>query len=284
MKILVAGATGVIGRLLIPLLVDAGHEVVGTTRHPAKAIALEGLGARSVVVDAFDRGRLITTLRAEVPDVVIHQLTDLRRQDFAANARLRMEGTRNLVDAARAAGVRRMIAQSIAFAYAPGPEPAREEDPLDLETPPPRRDTVRGVHSLERTVAELPEGIILRYGTLYGPGTWYASDGQVAEQVRRGARPATDGITSFVHAADAAGAARSALTWPPGIVNVVDDEPAAGTEWLPVYAAAIGAMPPPIQCGRQRGERGASNAKARRELGWQPRYPSWREGFLAALG
>jgi nucleoside-diphosphate-sugar epimerase len=283
-KVLVAGATGVIGRRLVPLLLAAGYEVVGTTRDPSKADQLLRLGAGAVVVDAFGRDGLLAALEAARPHAVIHQLTDLRERDLAANARLRIEGTRNLVDAASAVGVRRMVAQSIAFAYAPGDGPAREKDPLDVDAPSPRRETVLGVQALEQAVLDLPEGVVLRYGLLYGPGTWFASDGPVADQVRRGERAATDGVASFIHAEDAAQAALQALSWPPGVVNVVDDEPAPGRAWLPVYAAALGAPEPPVRSGSDRGERGASNAKARLELGWNPRYPSWRDGFRLALG
>jgi nucleoside-diphosphate-sugar epimerase len=283
-RILVAGATGAIGRVLVPHLVAAGYDVIGTTRDPAKANQIQQMGARVVVVDVFDRDRLFAAFRAERPDIVIHQLTDLSRRDLAANARIRIEGTPNLVDAARDGGVRRMVAQSIAFAYAPGDEPATEDDPLDVDAPSPRRETVAGVVALERAVASMPEGVVLRYGRLYGPGTWNAADGPLAAQVRRGERAATDGVASFVHVADAARAAVEALGWAPGIVNVVDDEPAAETVWLPVYAAAIGAPPPPRGRGSERGDRGASNAKARRELGWQPLYPTWRDGFRLALG
>lgn len=283
MKIFLAGATGAIGRPLVPLLVGAGHEIVGTTRAATKSGLIAALGARAVVLDVFDRDRLFAVLREERPEAVIHRLTDLGARDFAANARVRVEGTRNLIDAARAAGVRRVVAESIAWAYAPGVGPAREDEPLDLEAPPPRRQMVAGVQALEQAVAEAPEGVALRYGLLYGPGTWYASDGLIAEQVRRGELKANEGVTSFLHVADAARAALLALNWPPGAVNVVDDEPAPATEWLPVYAAALGA-PPPFTTSSGRGERGASNARARCELGWQPLYPTWREGFNTALG
>jgi nucleoside-diphosphate-sugar epimerase len=234
------------------------------------------------VVDALDRAGMFAVLHAELPDVVIHQLTDLSGRDFAANARLRVEGTRNLVDASLAVGVQRLIAESIAWVYAPGQGPAREEDPLDFDAPPPRRSTVAAVHSLERAVAEVPAGVILRYGILYGPGTWYSRDGLTTEQVRRGEIEANDAVTSFVHVADAAQAALLALNWPAGPVNIVDDAPAAGTDWVPVYANLVGAVPPPIKPGALPWERGASNARAR-QLGWNPQYPTWREGFKTAL-
>ncbi len=283
-KVLVFGATGAIGRRLVPLLVDYGHAVVGVTREPSRVPLLGELGAQAVVVDVFDRDRVFAVVRGERPDALIHQLTDLSARDLVANARLRIEGTRNLVDAARSQGVRRIVAQSLAFAYAPGEGPAREDVPFDLDAPQPRRGTVAGVASLEQAAVELDAAVILRYGTLYGPGTWYASGGAIAAQVRRGELEATDGVTSFVHVEDAARAALLALAWPPGPVNIVDDEPAPGRVWLPVYADQLGAPPPRFRPGVARGERGASNVKARRQLGWQPLFPSWREGFATALG
>ncbi|HZS92954.1 MAG TPA: NAD(P)-dependent oxidoreductase [Chloroflexota bacterium] len=280
MKIFVAGATGVMGRRLVPLLVAAGHEVVGTTRTGEKAGMLRAMGAVPAVVDAFDRAGLATAVSAAQPDVVMHQLTDLSARDSAANARVRIEGTRHLVDAARAAGVRRLIAQSIAWAYEPGPGPADEGVPLDTAAPEPRHTLVAGVQALETAADEIEGAVVLRYGLFYGPGTWYAPDGAIAEQVRRGEVTADASVSSFIHVDDAARAALVALDWPPGIVNVVDDEPAPGSVWLPVYAASLGAPAPRIGTGQERGARGASNGKARRQLGWRPLYPSWREGFV----
>jgi nucleoside-diphosphate-sugar epimerase len=192
---------------------------------------------------------------------------------------MRKEGTRHLVDAARAAGVRRLITQSIAWAYAPGPGPADESVPLDTEAPAPRRTLVEGVQALE-TAAELEGAVILRYGLFYGPGTWYAPDGAIAERVRRGDLPADESISSFIHVDDAARAAVLALDWPAGIVNVVDDEPAPATVWLPVYAGTLGAPAPRMAPGQERGARGAANGKARQVLHWHPLYASWREGFV----
>ena len=282
MKIFLAGATGAIGRQLVPLLVKAGHEVAGTTRSADKTDPIAALGGRPVVVDVLDRDSLFAAVRAVKPDVVIHQLTDLADRDFAANSRLRVDGTRNLVDAALAVGVKRMIAQSIAWIYVPGSEPAGEDEPLDLDAPGSRGRTVAAVQSLEQAVAEVDVGVILRYGILYGDGTWYSRDGLTTDQVRRGELTANDEITSFVHVDDAAQAAVMALDWPSGAVNIVDDEPAAGREWLPVYAQLVGAPPPPAEPGAPGWARGASNAKAR-ELGWRPMYPTWREGFKAVL-
>ncbi|MFI0372812.1 NAD-dependent epimerase/dehydratase family protein [Actinomadura sp. 1N219] len=274
MKILLAGATGVVGRRLIPLLVQAGHEVAGTTRRSERAGPLRDLGAAPVVVDVLDAAAVREVVAAERPDAVIHQLTDLSDEDFEANSQLRIEGTRNLVDAARAEGVETMIAQSIAWLYVAGDAPAVETDPLDAALPP-----YAGVAALEAAVGEMPRGVVLRYGALYGPGTWYAPDGAIAERVRAGTMRPAPSWTSFVHADDAASAALAALDWPAGAVNVVDDEPATTADWLPVYSAAIGA-PDPGNAGKHAATMGrpVSNAKAL-DLGWKPQVASWRTGF-----
>lgn len=283
MKILLAGATGVIGRALLPLLIAAGHEVAGTTRAAAKRDQIAALGGQPYVMDALDREQAFDVLAATRPAVVIHQLTDLAGRDFAGNSRLRVEGTRHLVDAARAVGVARMIAQSISWVTVAGDLPSTEADPLDLAAPEPRGGTIVAVKALEDAVAELPVGVVLRCGFLYGAGTWHARDGWVTERLRRGEVTATEGVMSFVHVEDAARAALLALAWSAGVYNIVDDEPAAGTVWLPIYARAVDAPPPAITSGRAGWERGQSNAKAR-AAGWSPLYPSWREGFAAGLG
>lgn len=212
MRIMVAGSTGAIGRVLVPLLVDAGHQVVGISR---------ALG-----LDVFDRPAVLRAVAEFGPDAVIHQLTALADRSLSDNARIRVEGTRNLVDAALAAGVRRMVAQSIAFAYAPGDSLADESTPLDPTTEEPRATTVSGVRALESAVAELPEYVILRYGLFYGPGTWYESP---------------DGAGSFVHVQDAAAAAVQALTWPNGVVNIVEggvsNALAGKLGWRPGFSA-----------------------------------------------
>lgn len=273
MKILVAGATGAIGRRLVPLLVDAGHDVVGTTRRTERAQALREAGARPLVVDVLDAEALREKVAEERPDVVVHQLTDLAGEDFAANNRLRVEGTRNLVEAARSAGVEKMIAQSIAWLYVAGQAPAVESDPLDRNAPP-----YPGVSALEEAVRTMPHGVILRYGAFYGPGTWYAPDGAIAERVRSRDLKPTPAWTSFIHVDDAATAVVDALEWPAGEVNIVDDEPAQATEWMPVYCEAIGVPVPPLPRHAAATGRPISNAKAR-ELGWKPRFASWRTGF-----
>ncbi len=250
------------------------------TRRPDRAGALRGLGAEPVVADVYDRPALGAALTAARPDVVIHQLTDLAAADPAANARLRIDGTRNLVDAARAAGARRIVAQSVAWCYEPGDAPADEASALDLGAAEPRRTTVLGVAALEEAVRGLPEWVVLRYGMFLGPGTWFAPDGARAADARAGRLPATGDVTSFVHVDDAAAATMLALGWPSGPVNVCDDEPAAGTDWVPVLCAAAGAPPPPVQDGRAPWARGADNRRAR-ELGWTPRRP-WRDALSVA--
>ncbi len=279
MKIIVAGATGVVGRILLPKLVREGHQVAGLIQNAEKKRMIEHAGATAFTANVFDRDAIRSALKQFQPEVVIHQLTSLATRNFSDNTRIRMEGTRNLVDAAKEVGVKRIIAQSIAWAYEPGAGLATEEVPLHLAAAEPRKTTIEGIYALESSVAEIPEPIILRYGMFYGPGTWYAPGGYMADQIRRRPLPATEGVTSFLHVEDAAEAAVSALNWPLGPVNIVDDEPVKGVEWLPIYAQAIGAPEPEQISGGNDWERGASNEKARREYGWIPRYPTWRKGF-----
>ncbi|MEU6491001.1 NAD(P)-dependent oxidoreductase [Streptomyces sp. NPDC046984] len=283
MRVFVAGGTGVIGRQLIPLLVKDGHDVVVATRSEGNVPALRAAGVEGVVMDALDAASVTAAVLGAAPDIVVHQLTSLATHDSVANARIRQEGTRHLVDAAEKAGVRRMVAQSISWAYRPGTGPADEETPLDTEADGPRAVPVGGVRALESAVAEMEEHVVLRYGTLYGPGTWYAPDGLITAALARGAVPADDAVSSFLHVADAAMAALSALTWPSGTFNIVDDEPAPAHEWVPVLADALGApVPPRTEGGGAPWERGAGNARAT-SLGWRPIHPSWRSGFRTAL-
>ncbi|MEU8637820.1 NAD(P)-dependent oxidoreductase [Amycolatopsis sp. NPDC048633] len=283
MRIFLAGASGALGRRVVPALLGQGHEVVGLTRNPASAGTIEALGAAAVLGDVYDAAGLADAVAAARPDVVMHQLTDLGAGDRAANAKVRVVGTRNLVDAAKAAGVRRIVAQSISWAYEPGAGPATEDTPLDLHGAPDRVATVGGIQSLETAVAELPEWVVLRYGTLYGPGTWYEPGALMAEAARAGNLPANADVSSFVHVDDAASAAVAALDWSPGAVNVCDDEPAAGHEWVPVFCAAVGAPEPARSDAERTGwARGADNTLARKELGWVPSRTSWRDGFTRA--
>ncbi|SEQ87462.1 NAD-dependent epimerase/dehydratase family protein [Microlunatus flavus] len=282
MRILLAGGTGVLGRRLSRRLVTEGHEVAATTRRPERAPALAALGVTPLVLDVFDVNSVSKAFEQHRPDVVLHQLTDLSEGDVEANASLRARGTWSLVDAATKVGVERMIAQSISWAYVPGPGPADESVGLDLSAPHPRAVTVEGVGRLESAVAELAGGVVLRYGTLYGPGTWYGRGGRISRQVLGGKLPATADITCFLHVADAVQAAVDALDWPPGAVNVVDDEPAPGTEWLPAFARALGAPAPPVGGEPGGRSRAVSNRRAR-SLGWLPAHPTWRTGLPASL-
>jgi len=282
MRIFLAGATGVIGRRLVPRLTAAGHQVTGLVRRPGDAAWLRDLGAGAAVGDVFDRDAVLRAVRLAAPDVVMHQLTDLKSGNFAANSEIRVTGTRHLVDAALAAGVRRVVAQSIAWVYQAGSGPAGEDVPLDLDAQGGRRQTVQGVAALEAAVREGPEWVVLRYGLLYGPGTWYARDGLMAERAARGELAADGDVSSFVHVDDAAGAAVDALEWPTGAVNVCDDVPAAGREWVPAFCRAVGAPDPAAlttAAERHGWARGASSEYARKVLNWTPAYPSWRQGF-----
>lgn len=306
MRVFVAGATGVLGRALLPALRGAGHEPIAMTRSQRKADALWANGIEAVVCDAYDAPGLARAVADARPEQIVHLLTDLpadlniRRfeRELQSTGRLRREGTSNLLAAARAAGVERVIVESIAFAYAAEGERVKHEDaPLAQSALP---FVVDPLASLERQTLDAG-GIVLRYGQLYGPGTAFASDGSWAHNLRRRRLPIVgsgDGIFSFVHVDDAAGATLAALDHRgPAIYNVVDDQPAPIHEWVPVYAQAIGAPKPmrvPAWLGRLAAGkiavemmnelRGASNVRIKRELGWTPIYPSWREGFSAALG
>jgi 2-alkyl-3-oxoalkanoate reductase len=308
-RVFVAGATGVIGRTLVPMLVAAGHEVTGMTRTPEKLDALRASGAEAVVADALDAAAVRAAVADARPDAVIHQLTSLPQRidprrierDFVLNDRLRTEGTRHLVEAAQAAGAGRIVAQSIAFSYAPGPPGTvhRERDPMLLDAPRPYTRSARAIVELERTVLGAG-GVVLRYGYFYGPGSSISRGGSTAQDVARRRLPivgAGTGVWSFIHVDDAAGATVLALTrGASGSYNVVDDEPAAVSEWLPVLAESLGAPRPwrvPAFIARpvagsygvrvMTRAQGASNELAKRELGWAPAHPSWREGFRTAL-
>jgi nucleoside-diphosphate-sugar epimerase len=282
-RIFVAGATGVIGRRLVRLLLTEGHDVTAMTRREDAAARLRALGAEAVIADAFDRDAVLAAVLGARPDVVVHQLTDLAAGTSETNAAMRVDGTRNLVDAALGAGARRIVAQSIAWAYEPGADPAGEHVPLDVKAPPPRQTAIAGISALESAVRDAPEWVVLRYGLLYGPGTFYAADGLRAGLARAGKLTADADVASFVHADDAAVAAVEALAWPSGPVNVCDDEPAPGSEWVPVYCRAVGADPPPVSdAPRAPWARGASNRHAREDLGWVPRHRSWRAGFAVS--
>jgi nucleoside-diphosphate-sugar epimerase len=304
MRVFVAGATGVIGRALVPLLVEAGHDVVGLARSVGRAAEVERLGAEAALGDALDRDSMLAAVAGARPDAVVHQLTAIPasieprqfdRQFMATNA-LRVEGTRNLLAGAAEAGAERVVAQSIAFAYEPEGGAVKDEDaPLWRDPPAKFTAALESILSLEGQVLDAG-GTVLRYGMFYGPGTAYAPDGGTAALVLKRRFPIVGdggGVFSFISVADAARATVLALERDVrGALNVVDDEPAPVREWLPVLAEAIGAPPPrrvPAWIARLAAGsfgvqwltemRGASNERAKRELGWQPDRASWREGF-----
>lgn len=266
------------GRQLVPLLVEAGHEVVVGTRSAQNVKTLQTQGAKGVLLDVFDREAVAAAIGEAAPQAIFHQLTALAGGSPVDNARIRREGTRNLVDAALRAGVTRMVAQSISWAYEPGTGPAVEATPLDTGAPDPRAVSVGGITALESAVAEIDRHVVLRYGTFYGPSTWYAPADFIAGKLADGALPANDGVSSFVHVHDAAQAALQALDWPNGPVNIVDDEPAAAHEWVPVLARELNRPVPERTSGGAGWERGADNTLAR-SLGWRPARPTWRTGF-----
>lgn len=315
MKVFVAGATGALGKQLVPQLVAKGHEVVGMTRSPEKQDLVRSLGARPVVADALDPDAVAQAVAQAEPEVIVHQLTalsgsfDMRHLErfMALTNRLRTEATDHLLAAGRAVEVQRFVAQSYAgwpFARTGGPVKT-EDDPLDPTPADPMRTTLEAIRYLEETVtaATQTEGVVLRYGGFYGPGTSFSvrPEGEHVQLIRKRKFPIVgsgDGVWSFIHIEDAATATVAAIEHGErGLYNVVDDEPAPVREWLPAAAAALGARKPmrlPRWVGRlAAGEaavvmmdevRGASNAKAKRELGWQPRYSSWRQGFAEGLG
>ena len=309
MRVLVAGATGAIGRQLVPRLVAAGHEVHAMTRSTSKQAMLSGLGALPLVADALDPDQVAQAVARARPEVIVHELTaitgmDTRHfdRDFAVTNRLRTEGTDNLLAAGQAIGIRRFVAQSFFAFYArSGGTVKSEDEPTDPTPAREMRETAAAIRHLEDAVlaASWTEGVVLRYGGFYGPGTAMAPGGWSSEAVRRRRFPIVGdgrGVWSFIHVADAADATVAAVEHGRrGIYNIVDDDPAPVAEWLPALAQELGAKQPmriPRFVARLvAGEtgvvmmtelRGASNAKAKRELGWSPRHPSWRDGLAAA--
>jgi len=296
-RVFLAGGSGVIGRPLIPQLAAAGHEVWATTRTPAKLEDLRALGAVPVLLDALDGEAVRAAVRESRPEAIIHQLTALppvydptKPSFFEATGRLRTEGTRHLVEAGTEAGVRRFVFQSISFMHKlAGPAVLDEDAPLD-EASPATAQTVAG----ERLILDAG-GVVLRHAQLYGPGTYFAADGDFGKRARRRMLPVLGdggGVFSFLHVEDAAAAAVAALAGGSGAYNIADDEPAPAREWIPVFCDAVGAPRPlhiPFWLGRlvagslvanaMANFRGSANARAKAELGWAPSRPSWRSGF-----
>lgn len=311
MRVFVAGASGAIGKPLVRQLVEAGHVVTGMTRRAEAAERIRAQGANAAVCDVFDTAALNEAVAAAQPEVVIHELTalpdriDPRKADtYPQTNRLRTEGTANLLAAARAAGARRFVSQSIAFVYAPvGGWVKDEEAPVLANIGGHLGEAMDATLEGERQVLEADglEGLVLRYGYFYGPGTSWSSDGSMADDVRKRRFPVIgsgEARMSMVHVEDAAAATVIACErGAPGIYNVCDDDPAPMRDLIPAFAEVIGAKRPlrvpawivrlaagaaVANAGTQM--RGASNAKAKQELGWEPRYPSWRQGFAEALG
>lgn len=312
MKIFLAGATGAIGKRLVPLLVSAGHHITATTHTPDKVSALRAQGADSVVVDGLDKEGILKAITGSHPDVIVHQMTALASMrnlkkfddEFAVTNRLRTEGTAYLLAAASAAGVRRFVAQSYAGwpNQRAGGRVKTEDDPLDHDPPAAMTKTLDAIKALESMLTSTigVGGIVLRYGSFYGPGTSIGNGGDIVDMVRQRKFPLVGdaaGVWSFVHIDDAARATQLAIEGgTPGIYNIVDDEPAEVLVWLTELAKVIGAAPPrriPIWLARlaigdagvsiMTKSRGASNAKAKRVLGWQPQFASWRDGFRRGL-
>jgi nucleoside-diphosphate-sugar epimerase len=305
MRVFVTGATGAVGRHLVPMLVAAGHEVTATTKTPGKAAQLREAGAEAVIVDGLDRAGVIAAVRSAAPDVIVHEMTaltemrNLRNLDrvFAATNELRVRGTDNLLEAAAEAGTRRVVAQG----YTGWPNERTgglvktEADPLDSRVVPSAAQTLAAIRHVEESVPRaVPEGIVLRYGSFYGPGASQV----MLDVLRKRQMPVVGGgtgIWSFIEITDAAAATAAAVErGAPGLYNIVDGDPAPVAEWLPYLAKVAGAKPPlhvPSWLGgllagefvvaQMTTVRGSSNAKARKELGWEPRYASWREGFRA---
>lgn len=313
MRVFVAGGTGVVGRRLVPLLVKSGHVVVATTRSSEGVDWLRAIGSEPVVVDGLDGVAVEEAVVGAEPEAVIHQMTGLtgaksfKRFDaeFAVTNRLRTQGTDHLLQGARAAGVRVFVAQSFGnWNYErTGTGPKTEQDPFDPDPPVNQRASLEAIRHVEAAVlsADGMDGIALRYGNFYGPGTGFSLEGGLVALVRARRLPIVGdgaGMWSFIHVDDVATATIAAVErGERGIYNIVDDEPAPVSVWLPELARAVGAKPPrhvPVWIGRLAvGEvgismmtqiRGASNAKAKRELAWAPRYASWRQGFRTGLG
>jgi 2-alkyl-3-oxoalkanoate reductase len=314
MRIFIAGATGALGSRLVPLLIEAGHEVFGSSRNATGRAAVDAQGATGIVMDPLDADSIRGAVAQTKPDVIVHQLTALGGmtgnpkkfdQDFAVTNRLRTEGTDHLLAAARDAGVRRFVAQS--FTTWPNERTGgwvkTEDDPLVDDPGKEARQSLGAIRYLERAVTSATgiEGVVLRYGNFYGPGNAASRTGLLGETIRRGRLPVVGGGTgvwSFIHIDDAASATAAAVErGAPGIYNIVDDEPAPVAEWLPYLAEQLDGKRPmrlpawlakpmlgELGIALMTSVRGSSNAKAKRELGWTPGYASWREGFRTGLG
>jgi nucleoside-diphosphate-sugar epimerase len=309
MRVFVAGASGAIGRPLIRKLVAVGHEVTGTTRKEEGAAAIREAGARAAICDCLDPAAVEDAVTAAAPEAIVNELTslpkdyDLRTIDYEPTNRLRVDGGRNLISAGRKVGARRFVIQSFGAVYEPEGGWIKDEEAPTFRQPPGKfASGLEAILTSEREAVEAEgmEGLALRYGQFYGPGTYFDHGGAIAEQVQKRRFPQVgkgSGVFSFIHVDDAADATVAAVVrGAPGIYNIGDDDPAPISEWLPVYAEAIGAKRPfrvPTFLARwiagravvvmSTALRGLSSQKAKRELGWQPAHPSWRQGFAESL-
>ncbi|MGH3647305.1 MAG: NAD-dependent epimerase/dehydratase family protein [Micromonosporaceae bacterium] len=310
MRVLLVGATGVVGRPLLPRLLADGHQVYATTSRQARTGELATAGAEPVVLDVLNADATREAVARIRPEVIVHQATALSGLGnnprkfpayFAVTNRLRTEGTANLLVAAEAIGGARLVAQSYCgWPYAPEDGPVKDEDaPLNPDPPAGLRTTLEAIVTLERLVTDSPDGVVLRYGGFYGPGTSMVSGGPQVEAIRKRRLPLIGdgaGVTSFIHVDDAAAATTAAVTTGSGIYNIVDDEPARFAEWVPELARVLGAKPPwriPLWLARPLAgdaavylmtrSRGGSNTRAKRDLAWTPAHPTWRAGFRAEL-
>jgi 2-alkyl-3-oxoalkanoate reductase len=312
MRVLIAGAGGAVGQRLVPLMAQAGHTVAALTRSESKRESLSRMGAMVFIADALDPKSVDQAIATFRPNAIVNQLTsippniDLRHfdRDFALTNRLRTEGTDNLIAAGRRSGATRFLSQSFAgWGYARVGGPVKtEEDPLDPLPPVQFRTSLNAIKHMESAVlSKFPgDGVVLRYGAFYGPGTSISKDGSVVQAARKRMLPivaAGTAVWSFIHIDDVASATLAALDAKPGIYNVTDDDPALVRDWVPYLAEVVGAKPPlhlPAWLVRpligahglvfMQDARGASNQKARREMAWTPKYSSWREGFQKELG
>ena len=310
MKVLVAGGTGAIGLRLVPALLREGHEVAVIGRFEGKLPRVSSDGVKAYACDVFDASSVERVMHSFSPDVVIDEVTCLPdslkprqlKAVYARNNRVRWEGGGNVLGAAQKTGVKRIILQSSAYWYEPdsGPAVKDEDQPFFLDAPEPIGEAVRTLARVEQRALECGlEVVILRYGMFYGPRTWHSADGDVGQQVKSRKFPLIGdgvGVFSFVHIDDAAEATAKAVTAPPGVYNVVDDNPVRFSDWLPAFAYALGAKPPmkvPVWLARMvagsamvtwmQTLEGATNARAKTALGWAPRYPSYKEGFKSGI-
>ena len=277
MNILLTGATGLLGKRIIKKL-NNEHVVAGLTTSQQGVELLETLHTKAYLGDIRNQAFVLEMVQDFQPDLIIHQVTSLKQLNSADNAAIREVGTKNLVEAALACQVPKIISQSISWAYEPGTTPATEETTLDLLAQAPRQTTIHGIAQLEAQTKRLENHVILRYGALYGPETWYDHTGYIYQQFMDNQATVSQGVTNFIHVDDAVDACLAAITLPTGTYNIVDDEPASGPTWAPYYAAQVGVEVTPTYVPGATFERAVSNEKYKKH-GGQLSYPSWREGM-----